>query len=276
MRRACVIGWPIQQSRSPLIHGYWLNRYGIDGAYTKEAVRPDELAGFLKSLAVRGLVGCNVTVPHKEAAFRAADVHDPTALAVCAANTLWLEGGKLHAANSDTYGFIQNLDQSAPEWRERVGSVAILGAGGTARAAAFGFLSEGVAEVSIVARTTARAEEIAAVLGPKIRVVPWSDLNIRLGDCKVIANTTTLGMNGIGAPDLDFDRCRPDLIVADAVYTPLLTPFLAAAQRRGLETVDGLGMLLHQAVLGFSKWFGVTPEVTDELRRALVRDIEAR
>jgi shikimate dehydrogenase len=276
MRRACVIGWPIEQSRSPLIHGYWLKRYGIDGAYTKEAVRPEDVAAFLKSLAVRGLVGCNVTVPHKEAAFAVADVRDPTAEAVGAANTLWLEGSRLHAANSDTHGFIRNLDTSAPEWRDRSGPVAILGAGGTARAVAFGFLSEGVDEVLIVARTTGRAEEIAGVLGPRVRVVPWPDMNEQLGACKVVANATTLGMNGIGMPDLDFARCRADLIVVDAVYKPLVTPFLAAAQRRGLKTVDGLGMLLHQAVLGFSKWFGVTPEVTGELRQILVRDIEGR
>ncbi len=273
MRRACVIGWPIEQSRSPLIHRYWLNRYGIDGAYTKEAVRPQDVGSFLKGLAVRGLVGCNVTVPHKEAAFLAADEHDPTALAVGAANTLWLEGGRLHAANSDTYGFIRNLDAGAPEWRERDGPVAVLGAGGTARAAAFGFLSEGVAEVVIVARTTARADEIAEALGSGIRVVPWSERSSVVRECKVVANTTTLGMNGVGTPDLDFAVCRRDLVVVDAVYTPLETPFLAEARRRGLDTVDGLGMLLHQAVLGFSKWFGVTPEVTGELRQILVRDI---
>lgn len=273
MKRACVIGWPIAHSRSPLIHGHWLQKYGIDGSYTKVAVEPHEAEAFMRSLAANGYVGCNVTVPHKETAFRVADVRDPTALAVGAANTLWLEGGRLHAANSDTYGFIQNLEAEAPHWRKCTGPVMILGAGGTARAAAFGFLSEGVEEVLIVARTTARADDIAGVLGSCIRVVPWSDLNKELRRCKVVANTTTLGMNGVGIPDTDFAQCRPDLVVVDAVYTPLVTPFLAAAQKSGLKTVDGLGMLLHQAVLGFSKWFGVTPDVSEALRQVIVSDI---
>jgi shikimate dehydrogenase len=275
MKRACVVGWPIAHSRSPLIHGYWLRRYGIEGSYTKEAVRPEEFEAFVRNLAHNGFQGCNVTVPHKEAAFRAAGIHDPTALAVGAANTLWIEGGRLHAANSDTYGFIRNLDAAAPAWRTSDGPVAILGAGGTARAAAFGLASEGCTQIRIVARTTARAEEIAHAIGPQVKVVPWSDLDNRLRDCRVVANTTTLGMNGIGAPELDFGICRPDMVVTDAVYIPLVTPFLAAAQQHGLKTVDGLGMLLHQAVLGFSKWFSVTPEVTDELRQLIVRDLEA-
>lgn len=275
MKRACVIGWPISHSRSPLIHGYWLKKYGIDGSYTREPVRPEELAEFLRNLAANGFCGCNVTVPLKEAAFRHAGAHDPTALAVGAANTLWLEGGRLHAANSDTHGFVQNLDAAAPRWRESEGPVAILGAGGTARAAAFGFLGEGCSEVLIVARTTARAEEFVEAFGSRITLVPWLERNTRLRDCKVVANTTTLGMGGVGSPELDFARLRRDLIVADAVYTPLVTPLLAEARRHGLHTVDGLGMLLHQAVLGFSKWFGVTPEVTDELRQVLLRDIEA-
>lgn len=276
MKQAAVIGWPIEHSRSPMIHGHWLKRYGIDGSYTKIAVKPEDVTQFVLSLAERGLAGCNVTLPHKEAVFRAAAVRDPSAVAVGAANTLWLEGGKLHAANSDTYGYMAHLDASAPDWRDRDGPVAILGAGGTARAIAYGFLSAGVSEVRIVARTVGRAEEIARQLGPAITVVPWPQRDRVMHECRLIANTTTLGMNGVGAPDLDFMRCRSDLIITDAVYTPLETPFLAHARRCGLQTVDGLGMLLHQAVLGFSKWFGVTPEVTDELRDILVRDIEGR
>lgn len=275
MIKAAVIGWPIAHSRSPLIHGYWLKAHGIDGSYTKIAVRPEDVGAFLRSLEADGFAGCNVTVPHKEAAFEAADVRDPSALAVGAANTLWLENGKLHAANSDTYGFLRNLTVAAPQWANRPGPVAILGAGGTARAAAYGFLSEGVEDVVLVARTVGRAEEVARAFGPKVRVAPWAALNDIVRDCRVVANTTTLGMNGVGAPDIDFSRCRDDLVAVDAVYTPLETPFLAAARQAGRTGVDGLGMLLHQAVLGFSKWFGVTPEVTPELRAIIVRDIEA-
>jgi len=276
MIKAAVIGWPIEHSRSPLIHGHWIKKHGIDGSYTKIAVKPEEVTAFVRSLGGRGLAGCNVTVPHKEAVFRAADVRDPSAEAVGAANTLWLEGGKLHAANSDTYGYMAHLDATVPNWRQRAGPVAILGAGGTARALAYGFLAAGVGEVHVVARTTARAEEIARQLGPGIKVVPWLERDRIARECRLVANTTTLGMNGVGAPDLDLLRRRPDLIVTDAVYTPLETPFLAMARQNGLTTVDGLGMLLHQAVLGFTKWFGVKPEVTEELRDILVRDIEGR
>jgi shikimate dehydrogenase len=169
---------------------------------------------------------------------------------------------------------MRNLTVAAPQWANRPGPVAILGAGGTARAAAYGFLSEGVEDVVLVARTVARAEEVARALGPKVRVAPWAALNDVVKDCRVVANTTTLGMNGVGAPDIDFSRCRDDLVAVDAVYTPLETPFLAAARQAGRTGVDGLGMLLHQAVLGFSKWFGVTPEVTADLRAIIVRDIE--
>jgi shikimate dehydrogenase len=276
MIKAAVIGWPIEHSRSPMIHGYWLDHYKIDGSYSKIAVRPEEVATFFDRLADRGLAGCNVTVPHKEAAFRAAAIREPSAEAVGAANTLWLEGDRLHAANSDTYGYMAHLDASAPDWRDRDGPVAILGAGGTARAIAYGFLSAGVEDVRIVARTVARADEIARQLGRGITVVPWAERDRIMWECRLVANTTTLGMNGVGAPDLDFLRFRRNLIITDAVYTPLETPFLARARECGLQTVDGLGMLLHQAVLGFSKWFGVVPEVTDVLRDLIVRDIEGR
>lgn len=274
MIRAAVIGWPIEHSRSPLIHGHWIKTYGIDGSYTKRAVKPEDVRQFLMHLADEGLAGCNVTVPHKEQAFAAAGWLDPSAKAVGAANTIWLENGTICAANSDTYGYMAHLDASVPNWRERDGPVAVLGAGGTARAVAYGFLAAGISEVRIVARTVGRAEEIARQLGQGVKVVAWEGRERALGDCRLVANTTTLGMNGIGEPDIDFARCRDDLIVTDAVYTPLETAFLAGARRRGLATVDGLGMLLHQAVLGFEKWFGVRPEVTPELRRIIVRDIE--
>ena len=274
MRRACVIGWPIAHSRSPLIHGYWLRRYGVDGAYTKEALRPEAVPGFLKCLAVHGFVGCNVTVPHKEAAFAAADVKEDSALAVKAANTLWLADGKLHAANTDTYGFMTNLELTAPGWDAHDAPVAILGAGGAARAIVYGFLEAGVGEVRLFNRTRERAEALAEEFGPRVKVFDWAERGRRSRKAAVLVNTTTIGMNGVGSLDLDFHMFDPTCVVADIVYVPLATELIVRAQGRGLRTVDGLGMLLHQAVPGFEKWFGVRPEVTPELRALLVADIE--
>jgi shikimate dehydrogenase len=275
MKRACVIGWPIAHSRSPAIHGYWLKQYGIDGTYTKEAVAPDALAGFLDSLAARGLRGCNVTVPHKEAALRLADVREASAEAVGAANTLWLEEDKLCAANTDTYGFMTYLDACAPEWRGRDAPVAILGAGGAARAIVYGFLEAQVEEVRIFNRTHARAEAVAEAFGPRVRVHDWNDRSKDSSECGVLVNTTSAGLAGEGGLDLDFRGFRSDCVVCDIVYVPLATALLKAARTRGLKTVDGLGMLLHQAVPGFEKWFGTRPVVTEELFRLIARDIEA-
>jgi shikimate dehydrogenase len=274
MRRACVIGWPIAHSRSPLIHGYWLRRYGVDGAYTKEALRPEAVPGFLKCLAVHGFIGCNVTVPHKEAAFAAADVKEDSALAVGAANTLWLADGKLYAANTDTYGFMTNLKLTAPGWDAHDAPVAVLGAGGAARAIVYGFLEAGVGEVRLFNRTRERAEAIAEEFGPRVKVLDWAERGRRSRKAAVLVNATTIGMNGVGSLDLDFHMFDPTCVVADLVYVPLATELIVRAQGRGLRTVDGLGMLLHQAVPGFEKWFGVRPEVTPELRALLVADIE--
>jgi shikimate dehydrogenase len=273
MKRACVIGWPIEHSRSPLIHNYWLRKYGIDGAYTKEAVRPEDVAAFLSLLAVRGLVGCNVTVPHKAAAFEAADIREDSAVAVSAANTLWLEDGKLHAANTDTYGFMRHLDLTAPGWNVANRPVSILGAGGAARAIVFGFLQAGISEVRVFNRTPARSEALAAQFGARVKVMPWAERGNASRDAAVLVNTTTIGMNGEGSLDIDFGGFDASCIVCDIVYVPLETELLAKARAKGLRTVDGLGMLLHQAVPGFEKWFGVRPEVTPELRDLIVADI---
>ncbi len=278
MKRACITGWPVEQSRSPMIHGHWIKQYGLSAAadYGRRAVKPEDADRFYASLAEQGLVGCNVTMPNKEAAFRAAKHRHPSAEAVGVANTLWLEGGELHAMNSDTYGFLAHLDNSAPEWRKIDGPVTILGAGGTARCLAFGFLEAGVSEVRIVNRTLARAEEIARHFGRGVMAIDWEARNKAAVDSRIIVNTTSLGMKGIGSPEIDFTRCLRSAIAIDAVYIPLETPFLAEARQVGLVTVDGLGMLLHQAVPGFETWFGVRPEVTPELREILVRDIEGR
>lgn len=275
MKRACIIGWPVEHSRSPMIHGHWIERYGIAGEYVKRAVKPEDVRQFLNHLQEEGFAGCNVTVPNKEQAYAAAGWLDPSAKAVGAANTIWLEDGIVCAANSDTYGYIAHLDANAPQWRRLDGPVTVLGAGGTARALTFGFLEAGVSEVRIVARTVARGDVIARHFGRGVKVVAWEARDMAAVDSRLIVNTTTLGMKGVGSPDIDLARCRSTTIVSDVVYIPLETPFLAAARQCGLSTVDGLGMLLHQAVPGFEKWFGVRPEVTPELRNILVRDIEA-
>ncbi|MEZ5855649.1 MAG: shikimate dehydrogenase [Hyphomicrobiaceae bacterium] len=274
MIRAAVIGWPIEHSRSPMIHGYWIKAYGIDGSYTKIAVEPDRVTAFLRSLGEQGLAGCNVTLPHKEAAFAAADERDASAVAVGAANTLWLEDGKLFAANTDTYGFMRHLEVSAPDWARRDRPVMILGAGGAARGIVYGFLEAGVGEVRIANRTRARAEEMAHHFGGKVCVVDWDQAQHQSRECGVLVNTTSLGMAKTGPLDFDVGGLPGDAVVADIVYVPLETPLLAAARARGLVGVDGLGMLLHQAVPGFERWFGFKPEVTEALRAIVVKDIE--
>jgi shikimate dehydrogenase len=276
MKRACVIGWPVEHSRSPLIHGYWLKEYGLDGSYTKEAVRPDEVAEFLRGLKDRGFVGCNVTVPHKEMAFSVAEEADESARVVQAANTLWLEGDRLFAANTDTYGFMTYLSHSVPDWRAHNGPVCVLGAGGAARAIVYGFLDAGVDEVRVFNRTRSRAETIADQFGPRVKAFDWTNRSDGARDACVLVNTTAAGMKGAGALGMDFTGFNQDCVVADIVYVPLETEFLAQARAQGLRTVDGLGMLLHQAVPGFEKWFGVRPQVTDRLRALLVADIEGR
>lgn len=276
MKRACVIGWPIEHSRSPIIHGYWLERYGIAGAYAKEAVRPEKLEAFIGSLAAQGLAGCNVTVPHKEAAFRLAAERDGSAEAVGAANTLWLDGGKLCAANTDVYGYMTYLNAQAPNWRELDAPISVLGAGGAARAIVYGFLAAGVGEVRLFNRSQERAEDLAKLFGSRVRALPWEKRSEQSRASVVLVNTTTLGMKGEGSLGIDFAGFRPECVVSDIVYVPLETELLRAARSAGLKTVDGLGMLLHQAVPGFEKWFGVRPEVTPELRARVVADIEGR
>ena len=274
MKHACVIGWPVEHSRSPLLHGYWLKKYGIDGTYTKRAVAPEAVAGFLQSVRANGYVGCNVTVPHKAAAYSAADEREDSAKAVSTANTLWLSDGKLVAANTDTYGYMTNLSEQAPGWDRRDAPVSILGAGGAARAIVFGFLDAGVSEIRVFNRTRARAETLAQQFGSCVKVFDWSQREAGSRDSAVLVNTTTIGMNGAGTLDLDLAGFDPECVVSDIVYVPLETELLRKAKSQGLRTVDGLGMLLHQGVPGFEKWFGVRPEVTDELRNLIVGDIE--
>lgn len=276
MKHACVIGWPIAHSRSPAIHGYWLKLYAIDGSYTKRAVPPDDVERFLRSLASEGLAGCNVTIPHKEAAFRLADVREASATAVGAANTLWLDAeGRLCAANTDTYGYMTYLTLEAEEWSHRDAPVSILGAGGAARAIVYGFLEAGVGEIRVFNRSTERAEAMAEAFGPRVKAFPWEQRSLASTESAVLVNTTSVGLKGVGSLDIDFTDFHPDCIVSDIVYVPLETGLIRDARRHGLRTVDGLGMLLHQAVPGFEKWFGVRPEVTTELYNLIAADIEA-
>jgi shikimate dehydrogenase len=267
MRRACVIGWPVEHSRSPLIHRYWLEQYGLAGAYEKEAVTPEDLPAFLGGLKARGYAGANVTLPHKEAALRLAAVADEAARTIGAANTLWLdEAGRLNASNTDAYGFMTNLNAVAPGWNEGRRPVMVLGAGGAGRAVLHGLLAEGASRILLANRTAGRAQDLADAFGPAVRVVDWRERNRALSGCGLLVNATSLGMTGKDALDFDLALLPSDAIVADLVYSPLETSLLAAARGRGNAAVDGLGMLLHQAVPGFERWFGIRPAVTDELR----------
>jgi shikimate dehydrogenase len=271
---ACIIGWPVDHSRSPLIHNYWLKSYGIAGAYRREAVPPAEFESFAGSLAARGYVGANVTVPHKEAALGMA-LPDHEALGVGAANTLWLKDGFLHATNTDAEGFLNNLDACAAGWDRDLNKAVVLGAGGAARAVVYALLSRHAQNIAVVNRTAHRAEALRHRFGTHLRVAPWDTLNEELGGAALFVNTTTLGMHGQPDVAADLGRLPGHAIVADLVYVPRQTTLIGTAKDRGLRTADGVGMLLHQAVGGFSLWFGKKPEVTPQLRALLEADLDA-
>jgi shikimate dehydrogenase len=274
MKHACVVGWPVSHSRSPLIHGYWLARYGIAGSYGREAVRPEAVTDFLRNLRANGYVGCNVTLPHKEAALRVADEALPAARAAGAANTLWYECDRLIADNTDGIGFVNNIRACAPRFAFEGAAASVLGAGGAARGIVRALIEAGASEVRLFNRTRARADALAGGFGERVHAFDWSERNRRSRDVSLLVNTTPLGMHSTDPLEVDVSVLDPGCVVDDVVYVPLETPLLAAARARGLATVDGLGMLLHQAVPGFQRWFGVRPEVTGELRALLVRDIE--
>ena len=273
---ACVIGWPVEHSRSPAIHGYWLRQYGIEGAYEKMAVRPEDLAVFLSNLSAHGYVGANVTLPHKEAALHAARAADAAAKAIGAANTLWLDAnGKLQASNTDAYGFMTNLNAGAPKWRETCDVAMVLGAGGAARAILYGLIKAGVPRILLTNRTIAKAEALAREFGAPVEVIPWESKDAALSACGLLINTTSLGMTGQPPLEIMIEALPQTAVVTDIVYVPLETPLLAAARARGLTAVDGLGMLLYQAAPGFERWFGVRPEVTPALRDHVVATLGA-
>jgi shikimate dehydrogenase len=270
-RAACVVGWPIDHSRSPLIHNYWLKKYGVAGEYRREAVPPDEFPAFVQSLAARGYAGANVTVPHKEAAL-AASQPDDRARAVGAANTLWFDG-PLRSTNTDVEGFLDNLDTCAPGWDRGLKHAVVFGAGGAARAVLYGLLERGIERIVVVNRTQSRADALRERFGARVTLVRWDERDAALAEAALLVNTTTLGMHGQPALGIDIGRLPRHAIVADLVYVPLVTPLAADAKSAGLRVADGLGMLMHQAVRGFSLWFGRKPEITAELRTLLEADI---
>jgi shikimate dehydrogenase len=271
-KKAFVTGHPVKHSRSPKIHGHWLARHGIDGSYEAIDVAPEDFAAFVKTLRANGYRGGNVTIPHKEAAFALAERRDQAAQEIGAVNTLWFEDGVLWGGNTDAHGFAANLDDHAPGWAGK-GAVVVLGAGGASRAVIHALKERGVADIRIVNRTLARAMELRDRFGAGVSAHGLAASGELLGDAGLLVNTTALGMHGNEGLSADPARLPDHAIVTDIVYVPLETPLLAAARARKLKTVDGLGMLLHQAVPGFERWFGVRPQVTAELRTLIVADL---
>jgi len=275
LTKAFVCGFPIKHSRSPIIHGYWLRQFGIDGTYEAVEVAPEKFADFIGALKrSEGFSGGNVTIPHKERAFELADEPDELARELGAANTLYLEEGRLKATNTDGYGFLANLDDRVAGWDERKDVAVILGAGGASRAIIQAVRNRGFREIHVLNRTVARAQELADRFGERVHAGPISALAERLSGADLFVNTTSLGMDSNEAMEIDFSPMRESGLVTDIVYVPLITPFLKQAIGQGRKVADGLGMLLHQAVPGFEKWFGQRPTVTDELRALIVADLE--
>lgn len=273
-RQAFVVGHPIAHSRSPMIHGYWLNKYGIEGSYEAVDVEPSNLAIFLDRMKSGEFVGGNVTIPHKESAFDAVARRDSAAEAIGAVNTLWMEAGELVGGNTDAYGFAASLDAGAAQWRG-AGSALVLGAGGAARAILHALREAGIGKIIVANRNADRAGELALAF-PGVKPAALDAAQSLLARTDILINTTSLGMNGQPPLNLDLEALGDGAIVTDIVYAPLETPLLKRAKERGLASVDGLGMLLHQAVPGFERWFGVRPDVSPQLRALIVADIEGR
>ena len=272
-RRACVIGHPVLHARSPVLHRYWLKQYGIDGDYSREDVAPDKIGEFLTGLGAHGYVGANITVPHKAAAYLALDHAEPVATALKVANTLWLENNELHGTNTDVHGFLANLDEALPGWDLQAEQAVVLGAGGGARAVVYGLLQRGLPRVVVINRTLARAKAFMVEFGDRVTAATFDELAGWLQDADLLVNTTSLGMAGQPPLEIDLAPMQDSAAVYDIVYVPLETRLLAAARARGLRTVDGLGMLLHQAVPAFERFFGVKPEVSQGLRDAVLADL---
>jgi shikimate dehydrogenase len=275
MRRACIIGYPVIHSRSPLIHGYWLSLHGVSGSYTHAEVKPEDFKAFIHGMPQQGFVGGNITIPHKIDLLDLAYYRTAEADAAGAANTLWFENGKPCVDNTDIMGFLSNLDHGAPDW-DKNGEVAVLlGAGGAARGIIHGLRQRGFERVLVANRTFANSESLVGFFGDFVQPIYWQEAERRLVDADLLINSTSLGMTGQPALDLSLGHLPSHAVVTDAVYSPLETPLLEAAKLRDLRTVGGLGMLLHQAVPGFERWFGVRPLVSEVLYDLIVADLKA-
>ena len=271
---AGVMGWPVMHSRSPLLHNYWFKRHGLAGTYVPLAIRPEGLAGALHALQPLGFAGVNLTIPHKQHAMTLVDEVDPVAIRIGAISCVVVRSdGSLVGSNNDCYGFIHNLKQSAPAWRANAGPIVVLGAGGGARAVCYGLLQEGAKKIRLVNRTLARANGIAAEFGSEIEVLTWEEREDALAGAAMVVNATSQGMAGQPALDIRLDTLPKTALAADIIYVPLETPFLAAARKRGNPTLNGLGMLLHQGRPAWKAWFGIEPEVTEELRGLMERSL---
>lgn len=274
-KKAFVTGYPVKHSRSPLIHGHWLKTLGIDGSYTAQEVAPENFPAFISALkeGTSGFRGGNVTIPHKEMAFALADEPDALASELGAANTLWLEEGRLKATNTDGMGFTANLDERHPGW-DMTDCAVVLGAGGASRAILQALRNRGIGEIHVLNRTLDRARELADRFGDRIHAHSLEALPEVMKGAGLFVNTTSLGMDGSDVPEIDFSSMKTGAVATDIVYIPLMTPILAMAEAQGLAIVDGLGMLLYQAVPGFEKWFGRRPAVDETLRALVIADME--
>jgi shikimate dehydrogenase len=267
---AGVMGWPVAHSRSPVIHNHWIAQYGLRGAYALLPVQPDKLTDAIRGLPALGFAGCNITIPHKVHAMAMMDVVHPVAQRMGAINTIVVQAdGSLHGFNNDGFGYIQSLRDAKPDWRGDAGPVLVLGAGGAARAVVLSLLDEGAPEVRLINRTRSKAEDLAALLGDRVKVFDWSERNDAMAGVALLVNTTNQGMHGQADLDVRLDALPKTALVSDAIYIPLETPLLAAARVRGNATVNGLGMLLNQARPAFNAWFGVMPEITPALHQAI-------
>ena len=267
---AGIMGWPVAHSRSPFIHNYWLEKYRLTGAYVQLPVAPGKLDQAIPGLAALGFRGCNITLPHKVDAISFIDEIDANAKRMGAINTIVVQAdASLKGFNNDGYGYIQSLLDAQPGWRADAGPVTVLGAGGAARAVVLSLADRGAKEIRLLNRTFETAQTLAAEFGAPVKAIPWSERHVALNDVALLVNTTSQGMHGHPALDLDLGALPPSALVSDVIYVPLETPLLAAARQRGNATVNGLGMLLNQARPAFHAWFGVMPEITPELRRAI-------
>ncbi|MEP7173116.1 MAG: shikimate dehydrogenase [Aestuariivirga sp.] len=274
MKKACVIGWPIAHSRSPLIHNYWLKKYDIDAVYEKKAVEPESVAQFITNLPSSEYIGCNVTIPHKETAFQAIANVDEIARRLGVVNTVYLKDGVVCGTNTDGEGFIASLRHAHPAFDPENKTAVIIGAGGAAKAIVGALLDEGLKKIGIINRTRERIHDLQVQFGSGVYEISETNSDDALKSSGLLVNTTSQGMEGQPSLELEIQSLNPNALVADIVYTPLETAFLANAKRRGNPVLGGLGMLLHQAVRGFELWFGVKPEVTAELYELIAADVQ--